>query len=132
MFALLLLCPEPISCRQACGNFREMASEFCECSPQSRCCCAGDVCTDESTQLRCGPSLECHILGTCLPKCGLEARVINNQWRSRLGSLIFFWGWWFSLYSLLIFCDCYLRCMCKYNIPHTHTYTITIYIYIYT
>ena len=38
-------------CEKACGNFREMASEFCEC----------------------GPSLECHILQTCLPKCGLEA-----------------------------------------------------------
>lgn len=40
-------------CEKACGNFREMAAEFCEC----------------------GPSLECHILGTCLPKCGLEAYV---------------------------------------------------------
>ncbi|CAJ1381916.1 unnamed protein product [Effrenium voratum] len=40
-------------CEKACGNFREMAVQFCEC----------------------GPSLECHILGTCLPKCGLEAHI---------------------------------------------------------
>lgn len=42
-----------MQCEKACSNFREMAADFCEC----------------------GPSLECHILGTCLPKCGLEAHV---------------------------------------------------------
>jgi len=40
-------------CEKACGNFREMASKYCEC----------------------GESLECHRLGNCVPKCGLEAHV---------------------------------------------------------
>lgn len=52
-------------CAKACRNFREMASNFCEC----------------------GSSLECHHLGNCVPKCGLEAHVWPRAHAQRVTAL---------------------------------------------
>eukprot|EP00930_Biecheleria_cincta_P067841 TRINITY_DN5474_c0_g2_i1.p1 TRINITY_DN5474_c0_g2~~TRINITY_DN5474_c0_g2_i1.p1 ORF type:complete len:2016 (-),score=255.03 TRINITY_DN5474_c0_g2_i1:107-6154(-) len=54
-----------LQCEKACRNFREMASNFCEC----------------------GSSLECHHLGNCVPKCGLEAHVWPRAHAQRVSAL---------------------------------------------
>eukprot|EP00928_Gymnodinium_smaydae_P021830 TRINITY_DN18546_c0_g1_i1.p1 TRINITY_DN18546_c0_g1~~TRINITY_DN18546_c0_g1_i1.p1 ORF type:complete len:1913 (+),score=396.59 TRINITY_DN18546_c0_g1_i1:188-5926(+) len=51
-----------LQCAKVCPTFREQAMEFCDC----------------------GPTFECHLLGNCRPRCGLEYHVWREAHASRI------------------------------------------------